>query len=101
MPVSVDTLLRLLRRRATPPPSNVRVVGIDDFAWLKGKRYGSIVCDLERRCTIDLLPDREGGTVAAWLAAHPGFEIVCRDRGSGFGEGATKNAPRALQMCDR
>ena len=101
MPVSVDTLLRLLRRRATPTPSNVRVVGIDDFAWLKGQRYGSIVCDLERRCTIDLLPDREGGTVAAWLAAHPGVEIVCRDRGGGFREGATKGAPRALQICDR
>ena len=101
MPVSVDTLLRLLRRRATPTPSDVRVVGIDDFAWLKGQRYGSIICDLERRCTIDLLPDREGGTVVAWLAAHPGVEIVCRDRGGGFREGATKGAPRALQICGR
>ncbi len=101
MPVSADTLLRLLRRRATPTPSDVRVVGIDDFAWLKGQRYGTIICDLERRCTIDLLPDREGGTVAAWLAAHPGVEIVCRDRGSGFREGATKGAPQALQICDR
>ncbi len=101
MPVSADTLLRLLRRRATPTPSDVRVVGIDDFAWLKGQRYGTVICDLERRCTIDLLPDREGGTVAAWLAAHPGVEIVCRDRGSGFREGATKGAPQALQICDR
>ena len=101
MPVSADTLLRLLRRRATPTPSDVRVVGIDDFAWLKGQRYGTVICDLERRCTIDLLPDREGGTVAAWLAAHPGIEIVCRDRGSGFREGATKGAPQALQICDR
>ncbi len=96
MPVSADTLLRLLRRRATPTPSDIRVVGIDDFAWLKGQRYGTIICDLERRCTIDLLPDREGATVAAWLAAHPGVEIVCRDRGSGFREGATKGAPQAL-----
>ena len=71
MPVSADTLLRLLRRRATPTPSDVRVVGIDDFAWLKGQRYETIICDLERRRTIDLLPDREGGTVADWLAAHP------------------------------
>ena len=46
MPVSADTLLRLLRRRAAPTPSTVRVVGIDDFAWLKGQRYGTIVCDL-------------------------------------------------------
>ena len=101
MPVSADTLLRLLRRRAAPTPSTVRVVGIDDFAWLKGQRYGTIICDLERRHTIDLLPDREGGTIANWLAAHPEVEIVCRDRGSGYREGAAKGAPQALQISDR
>lgn len=101
MPVGADTLLRLLRRRATPTPSDVRVVGIDDFAWRKGQRYGTIICDLERRCTVDLLPDREGGSVADWLAAHPEVEIVCRDRGSGYREGATKGAPQALQISDR
>lgn len=101
MPVSADTLLRLLRRRVTPTPLDVRVVGIDDFAWLKGQRYGTIICDLERRRIIDLLPDREGGTVAAWLAAHPEVEIVCRGRGSGYREGATKGAPQALQVADR
>ena len=83
MPVSADTLLRLLRRRAPPTPSDVRVVGIDDFAWLKGQRYGTIICDLERRCTIGLLPAWEGDTVADWLAAYAGIEIVCCDRGSG------------------
>ncbi len=101
MPVSADTLLRLLRRRAPPTPSTLRVVGIDDFAWLKGQRYGTIICDLERRRTVDLLPDREGGTVADWLAAHPEIEIVCRDRGSGYREGAAKGAPQALQIADR
>lgn len=101
MPVSADTLLRLLRRRAAPTPSTVRVVGIDDFAWLKGQRYGTIICDLERRRTVDLLPDREGATVAQWLADHPDVEIVCRDRGGGYREGADKGAPRALQIADR
>ena len=101
MPVSADTLLRLLRQRAAPTPSTIRVVGIDDFAWLKGQRYGTIVCDLERRRTIDLLPDREGATVANWLAEHPGIEIVCRDRSGGYREGADKGAPRALQIADR
>ena len=99
--MSADTLLRLLRRRAPPTPPDVRVVGIDDFAWLKGQRYGTIVCDLERRCTVDLLPDREGSTVADWLAAHPAVEIVCRDRGSGYREGAAKGAPQALVIADR
>ena len=83
MPVGADTLLRLLRRRAVPSPSDVRVVGIDDFAWLKGQRYGTIICDLERRCTIDLLPDREGGTVADWLAARmPPKDLRMRSKSS-------------------
>ena len=93
MPISADTLLRLLRRRATTTPPDVRVVGIDDFAWLKGQRYGTIICDLERRRTVDLLPDREGGTVANWLAAHPDVEIVCRDRGSGLSRGGRQGRP--------
>ena len=87
MPVRADTLLRLLRHRTTPTPPDVRVVGIDDFALPKGQRYGTIICDLERRRTIDLLPDRECGTVADWSDAHSDSEIVCRDRGSNFREG--------------
>jgi len=101
MPVSADTLLRILRRRATPPPACVRVVGIDDFAWRKGQRYGTILCDLQTRQTIDLPPDREAGTVANWLAERPSIEIVCRDRGGSYREAAASGAPQALQVADR
>ncbi len=55
MPASGDTLLRLVRAAELerhPPP---RVVGIDDWAWRRGQRYGTIVCDLERERVIDLL----------------------------------------------
>lgn len=100
-PTSADTLIRLLRRRAAPTPDTVRVVGIDDFAWRQGQRHGTIVCDLENRRAIDLLPDREGGTVATWLRARPDIEVVCRDRGGGCREGAAAGAPQALQVADR
>ncbi len=101
MPVSADTLLRILRRRATLPPACVKVVGIDDFAWRKGQRYGTILCDLQTRRIVDLLPDRESSTVATWLAERPSIEIVSRDRGGSYREAAVKGAPQALQVADR
>jgi len=51
--------------------------------WKRGQRYGSIICDLERRCIVDLLPDREPGTVEAWLSRHPEIHVISRDRGGG------------------
>jgi hypothetical protein len=71
MPVSKDTLLRLVRARAPEAKPASRVIGIDDWAWKRGHRYGTIVCDLERREIVDLLPDREAATVEAWLKDHP------------------------------
>ena len=101
MPVSADTLPRTLRRHFAPTPTSAKVVGLDDFAWRRGHTYGTIVCDLEQRRIIDLLPDREIGTVTAWIKEHPAIEIVCRDRGGGYREAVTKGASQALQIADR
>ena len=78
-----------------------RVIGIDDWAWKKGHRYGTIICDLEQHRVIDILPDRETGTVEAWLAERPGIEIVSRDRGGGYGSSVTRALPGARQVADR
>jgi transposase len=101
LPVSKDTLLRVVRRRARLPTARLQVIGIDDWAWRKNHRYGSIVCDLERRRVVALLPDREIATVAAWLADHPEINVVSRDRGGGYGEAAAKALPEAIQVADR
>ena len=76
-------------------------MGIDDWAWRKGQRYGTIVVDLERSDVIDLLPDRDADTVAAWLKAHPGIEVVSRDRSAAYAEAATEGASQAEQVADR
>ena len=101
LPVSKDTLLRVVRRRSRPPSDPLRVIGIDDWAWRRNHRYASIVCNLERRRIVKLLPDREPATAQAWLAAHPTIAIVARDRGGGYGEAAAKALPHAIQVADR
>jgi transposase len=101
MAVSGDTLLRLIRAAELeryPPP---RVVGIDEWAWRRGQRYGTIICDLERGRPIDLLPERNTEVVAEWLRRHPGIEMVVRDRSGSYAEAARLGAPDALQTADR
>ena len=101
LPTSDATMLRLVRAMPGPPVGTPRVVGIDDWAWRKGARYGTIVCDLEQRRPVDLLPDRAPETIAAWLRAHPGITVISRDRGDSCIEGATRGAPDAIQVADR
>jgi transposase len=101
LPVSNDTLLRVVRRRTRPRTEPLIVAGIDDWAFRKNHRYGTIVCDLERRRIVTLLPDREIATVRAWLSDHPEIRVVSRDRGGGYGEAAAKALPDAVQVADR
>ena len=101
LPVSNDTLLRVVRRRTCPRTEPLVVAGIDDWAFRKNHRYGTIVCDLEHRRTVALLPDREIATVRAWLSDHPEIMVVSRDRGGGYGEAAAKALPGAIQVADR
>jgi transposase len=101
LPVSNDTLLRVVRRRATRNSAALTVVGIDDWAFRRNHRYGTVVCDLERRRIVALLPDREIATTTAWLAEHPGIVVISRDRGGGYREAAARALPNAVQVADR
>ncbi len=99
--ISGDTVLRVLHCLPSPNYFSPRVLGIDDWAWRKGVRYGTILCDLERGHVIDLLPDSEAETVVNWLKLHPGIEIVTRDRSSSYGDAISRGAPQAQHVADR
>ncbi|HZC95595.1 MAG TPA: ISL3 family transposase [Bradyrhizobium sp.] len=101
LPVSKDTLLRVIRRRGSARFTPPTVIGIDDWAWKRNQRYGTLICDLERHRTLALLPDREPATAAAWLAAQPQVELIARDRGGGYALAAAKALPAAAQVADR
>ncbi|WP_089945008.1 ISL3 family transposase [Candidatus Entotheonella palauensis] len=101
LPVSRYTVLRRVRRASLPQGPPPQVIGIDDWAWRKGHRYGTIIVDLERGCPIDVLEDRLAQTVADWLQAHPTVEIVARDRAESYASGIQQGAPDAIQVADR
>jgi transposase len=101
VPVSPDTLLRLIRRIPAQTIVTPRVLGVDDWSFKRGRQFGTILCDLESHRPVDLLPDRSAAGLAHWLEAHPGVQWISRDRGGEYAKGAAQGAPEAIQVADR
>lgn len=75
-----DALLERIRCSSKSVAGKVKVIGVDDFAFRKASKYGTILVDLERHKVVDLLPDRSSETLAHWLRQNPHVETVSRDR---------------------
>jgi len=101
MRTSPATLLNLIRAVPLPIVSNVRLLGLDEWAWRKGRRFGMILVDLARHRVIALLPERSADSTVAWLEQHPEIEVITRDRSKLYADAATRGAPQAIQVVDR
>jgi transposase len=98
---SPATLLRLVQAAPGPDSSAVHIIGVDEWAWRRGQRYGTILVNLEDHQVVDLLPERSVAAVAAWFAHHPTITVVCRDRSALYADGIRRGAPHAVQVVDR
>lgn len=99
--ISAGTFLNLICKVPQDDYPAPKVLGIDEWAFRKGKTYATILVDLERRQVIDLLKDARLEVIHSWLTEHPGVEVIFRDRDSTFAEGRPKGAPKEIQVADR
>src|SRR6266567_4166423 len=98
---SPTTILRRLMILPSAVRAQVSELGIDDFSFRRGRKFGTILVNMQSHEVIDILPDRKAETSAAWMATHPEIVLVSRDRGGDYASAVASGAPQAIQCADR
>lgn len=98
---SADTLLRRVINTPETKQSGAPHVGIDEWAWHRGHRYGTLIVNLDTHRPLVLLPGRDQRTLATWFRKYPEIQIVSRDRSGVYATAAREGAPQARQVADR
>jgi transposase len=93
-----QTILRRIMALPDFPAASLLFLGIDGFSFLRGRRFGTILVNLETRHVVDLLPDRKAETSAAWMRQYPDLMAVSRDRGGTYALAAQASAPQATEV---
>lgn len=96
-----QTILRHIMALSDNSTGVILFLGIDDFSFRRGCHFGTILVNLESRRVVDLLPDREVETSAAWMRQQLDLMVVSRDRGGTYASAAAQGAPQATQCADR
>ena len=99
--ISRTSILRRVMKLATETTEPVQHLGVDDFSFRRGRTFGTVLVDLQRHQILDLLPDRQKETAAAWMKTHPEITHVSRDRSSEYASAVSAGAPQAIQVADR
>ncbi|HGD9222646.1 TPA: ISL3 family transposase, partial [Escherichia coli] len=98
---SADTLLRRVINTPGTKQSGAPHVGIDEWAWHRGHRYGTLIVNLDTHRPLVLLPGRDQRTLATWFRKYPEIQVVSRDRSGVYATAAREGAPQARQVVDR
>jgi transposase len=78
-----------------------QIIGLDEWAWRRGHRYGTMIVDLASHRVVDLLPDHSAATVTTWPVQHPTIIVICRHRSALYTDGIRRRAPEAVQAGDQ
>ncbi len=74
-----QTILRRIMDLPDISAGSLVYLGIDDFSFRRGYRFGTILVNLESHRVVDLLPDRRAETAARWIRQQPDVMVVSRE----------------------